>query len=257
MPEQRPGHHRGRRPRTGAVATETAPTAAADTATENGTAERRPPITDADEAMEDLAADGGTNEVVLRRPRRHVAVRRHRRDPRAFDEGGLVTGTVVKIDSDEVLLDIGFKSEGVIPSKELSIRNDVDPHEVVHARRGARSSRPPEGGQGRSADPLEEARAVRARVGHDREDQGRRGRRLRPGHRGRQGWAHPRHRPARLPARVARRPAPRARPAAVRRHARSSARSSSSTRTATTSCSRVVRTSRRPSASSATSSSPT
>ena len=48
-----------------------------------------------------------------------------------FDEGGLVTGTVVKIDSDEVLLDIGFKSEGVIPSKELSIRNDVDPNEVV------------------------------------------------------------------------------------------------------------------------------
>ena len=48
-----------------------------------------------------------------------------------FDEGGLVTGTVVKIDSDEVLLDIGFKSEGVIPSKELSIRNDVNPAEIV------------------------------------------------------------------------------------------------------------------------------
>ncbi|GIU87649.1 MAG: hypothetical protein KatS3mg009_2164 [Acidimicrobiia bacterium] len=48
-----------------------------------------------------------------------------------FDEGSLVTGKVVKIDSDEVLLDIGYKSEGVIPSKELSIRNDVDPHEVV------------------------------------------------------------------------------------------------------------------------------
>ncbi len=48
-----------------------------------------------------------------------------------FDEGGLVSGTVVKIDSDEVLLDIGFKSEGVIPSKELSIRNDVNPSEVV------------------------------------------------------------------------------------------------------------------------------
>ena len=44
-----------------------------------------------------------------------------------FDEGGLVTGTVVKIDADEVLLDIGFKSEGVIPAKELSIRNDVNP----------------------------------------------------------------------------------------------------------------------------------
>lgn len=48
-----------------------------------------------------------------------------------FDEGGLVTGHVVKIDADEVLLDIGFKSEGVIPSRELSIRNDVDPHEIV------------------------------------------------------------------------------------------------------------------------------
>ena len=49
----------------------------------------------------------------------------------AFDDGDLVTGTVVKIDSDEVLLDIGYKSEGVIPSRELSIRNDVDPNEVV------------------------------------------------------------------------------------------------------------------------------
>jgi len=49
----------------------------------------------------------------------------------SFDEGGLVTGTVVKIDSDEVLLYIGFKSEGVIPSKELSIRNDVNPSEIV------------------------------------------------------------------------------------------------------------------------------
>src|SRR6266511_1886444 len=48
-----------------------------------------------------------------------------------FDEGDLVTGTVVKIDKDEVLLDIGYKSEGVIPSRELSIRNDVDPSEVV------------------------------------------------------------------------------------------------------------------------------
>ena len=48
-----------------------------------------------------------------------------------FDEGGLVSGTVVKIDNDEVLLDIGFKSEGVIPSRELSIRNDVNPSEVV------------------------------------------------------------------------------------------------------------------------------
>jgi small subunit ribosomal protein S1 len=48
-----------------------------------------------------------------------------------FDDGDIVEGTVVKIDRDEVLLDIGFKSEGVIPARELSIRNDVDPGEIV------------------------------------------------------------------------------------------------------------------------------
>ena len=48
-----------------------------------------------------------------------------------FDEGDLVTGTVVKLERDEVLLDIGYKSEGVIPSRELSIRKDVNPADVV------------------------------------------------------------------------------------------------------------------------------
>ena len=48
-----------------------------------------------------------------------------------FDEGDLVKGTVVKIEHDEVLLDIGFKSEGVIPARELTIRKDCDPSEVV------------------------------------------------------------------------------------------------------------------------------
>ena len=48
-----------------------------------------------------------------------------------FDDGDVIEGTVVKIDRDEVLLDIGFKSEGVIPARELSIRNDVDPDEIV------------------------------------------------------------------------------------------------------------------------------
>ncbi len=48
-----------------------------------------------------------------------------------FDDGDVVEGTVVKIDRDEVLLDIGYKSEGVIPARELSIRNDVAPEEIV------------------------------------------------------------------------------------------------------------------------------
>ena len=48
-----------------------------------------------------------------------------------FDEGDLVNGTVVKIEHDEVLVDIGFKSEGVVPVRELSIRKDADPSEIV------------------------------------------------------------------------------------------------------------------------------
>jgi small subunit ribosomal protein S1 len=48
-----------------------------------------------------------------------------------FSEGSLVTGTVVRVDPDEVLVDIGYKSEGVVPSAELSIRNSVNPSEIV------------------------------------------------------------------------------------------------------------------------------
>lgn len=48
-----------------------------------------------------------------------------------FDEGDLVTGKIVKIEHDEVLLDIGFKSEGVIPLRELSIRKDANPEDIV------------------------------------------------------------------------------------------------------------------------------
>ena len=48
-----------------------------------------------------------------------------------FAEGDVVTGHVVRIDNDEVLVDIGYKSEGVIPSSELSIRKSVDPSDEV------------------------------------------------------------------------------------------------------------------------------
>ena len=48
-----------------------------------------------------------------------------------FNDGDLIAGTVVKIDRDEVLLDVGYKTEGVIPSRELSIRHDADPSEIV------------------------------------------------------------------------------------------------------------------------------
>jgi len=48
-----------------------------------------------------------------------------------FDDGDIVEGTVVKVDRDEVLLDIGYKTEGVILARELSIKHDVDPDEIV------------------------------------------------------------------------------------------------------------------------------
>ncbi len=48
-----------------------------------------------------------------------------------FNDGDIVEGVIVKVDRDEVLLDIGYKTEGGIPSRELSITPDVDPSEVV------------------------------------------------------------------------------------------------------------------------------
>jgi small subunit ribosomal protein S1 len=50
----------------------------------------------------------------------------------SFNDGDIVKGRVVKIEKDEVLVDIGFKSEGVIPVSELSIRNSVKPEEILN-----------------------------------------------------------------------------------------------------------------------------
>ena len=49
----------------------------------------------------------------------------------SLKDGQLVKGSVVKIDRDGVLLDVRFKTEGVIPVRELAIKNDVNPHDVV------------------------------------------------------------------------------------------------------------------------------
>jgi len=48
-----------------------------------------------------------------------------------FKEGDIVEGTVVSVDQDGAMIDIGYKSEGLIPAEELSIRKHVDPSEVV------------------------------------------------------------------------------------------------------------------------------
>ena len=48
-----------------------------------------------------------------------------------FKDGDIVEGDVVRIDKDEVLVDIGYKSEGLIPANELSIRKGAAPGEIV------------------------------------------------------------------------------------------------------------------------------
>src|SRR6266540_2291275 len=49
-----------------------------------------------------------------------------------INEGEVVSGKVVRVDKDEVLIDIGYKSEGVIPVSELSIRRSVNPADEVN-----------------------------------------------------------------------------------------------------------------------------
>ncbi len=48
-----------------------------------------------------------------------------------FNTGDVIEGTVVRIDRNEVFIDVGYKSEGVIPSRELTVRKSVNPNEIV------------------------------------------------------------------------------------------------------------------------------
>ena len=109
------------------------PSPSAETPTEAQAAE-------ATEAAEAAPADPAGDELSEAFERREIAV--NDLDEEALvaayadsvvtvEEGTMVVGRVVRIDNDEVLIDIGFKSEGVIPSRELSIRNDADPGDVV------------------------------------------------------------------------------------------------------------------------------
>ena len=88
-----------------------------------------------------------------------------------FNDGDIVTGTVGQVDRDEVLLDIGYKTEG--SSRPKSSRSSMT---STHSRSSASAMRsgscPAERGQGRPPHPVQEARPIRARLGHDREDQG-------------------------------------------------------------------------------------
>ena len=49
-----------------------------------------------------------------------------------FNDGDVIEGTIVRIDRNEVMVDVGYKSEGVIPSRELSVKKGVNPKELVN-----------------------------------------------------------------------------------------------------------------------------
>ena len=51
-----------------------------------------------------------------------------------FSDGDLVSGTIVKIDKEEVLVDIGYKSEGVIPARGALAAPRRRPVRDRHAR---------------------------------------------------------------------------------------------------------------------------
>ncbi len=49
-----------------------------------------------------------------------------------FNNGDVIEGTIVRVDRNEVMVDVGYKSEGVIPSRELSVKKGVNPKEIVN-----------------------------------------------------------------------------------------------------------------------------
>jgi len=48
-----------------------------------------------------------------------------------FNTGDVIEGKVVRIDRNEIFVDVGYKSEGVVPSRELTVRKSVNPNEIV------------------------------------------------------------------------------------------------------------------------------
>ena len=139
-----------------------------------------------------------------------------------INEGEVVHGTVVRVDKDEVLVDIGYKSEGVIPVAELSIRRSVNPADEVSVGEEIDALvLTKEDAEGRLI--LSKKRARFELAWKKIEAAAETGEAVdRPRDRGRQGRPDPRPRRARLPARVARRHPPRAGPRRVHA-ARSSA----------------------------------
>jgi len=116
---------------------ETETEAATETATETGTPtppEIQPINAEFEDDEDDLLTGAGAAESLASLglpPEESQKVPDYDGTIKIFNEGDIVSGTVVRVDKEEVLLDIGFKSEGVIPARELSIRYDVKPADIV------------------------------------------------------------------------------------------------------------------------------
>ena len=48
-----------------------------------------------------------------------------------FSNGDIIEGLVVNIDRNEAMVDVGYKSEGIIPARELSVQKDIDPRTIL------------------------------------------------------------------------------------------------------------------------------
>ena len=49
-----------------------------------------------------------------------------------FSNGDIIEGIVVSVTRNEIMVDVGYKSEGIIPSRELSVQKDTDPRTVMN-----------------------------------------------------------------------------------------------------------------------------
>ena len=128
---------------------------------------------------------------------------------RNIAEGEVVKGTVLKVTDTEVVVDVGFKSEGIISIEEFLDETPAD-HRAArrHRRRAAREDRRPR----RLRRPLARKSREDEDLGRGRERLHRQEGRHRPRHRADQGRPCRRHRRAGVPARQPDRRAPGAQP---------------------------------------------
>ena len=107
------------------------PTPAEETPEPSASAESSPAEESASETADEMTEAYEPREIAVNDLDDEALAAAYSASVVTVEEGTMVVGRVVRIDNDEVLIDIGFKSEGVIPSRELSIRNDADPGDVV------------------------------------------------------------------------------------------------------------------------------